>query len=62
MSEIKVVFKKMERVGFDQKKFDRKVNRYAKQLMKDNGYSESEAKTIATKYYNIYKDQFIIWG
>lgn len=59
--EIKVTFKKMERVGFNQKKFDKDVNKYTKELIK-KGYSEGEARNIAIRYHNIYKDQYIIWG
>ena len=61
MTEITVTCKKLEKVGFDQKRFGRKVNSYAKELQKKKGYSPAEAKEIATKYYNIYHDQFYIW-
>lgn len=61
MTEIKVTCKKLEKIGFNQKKFDKDVSRYTKQLQK-KGYSFEEAKDIATRYHNIYHDQYYIWG
>ena len=58
--EIKVTFKKMERVGFDQAQYDKFVANHVRCFMRQ-GQTEEEAQESAESICSMYKHHFRIY-
>ena len=58
--EIKVTFKKMERVGFDQAQYDKFVANHVRCFMRQ-GQTKEEAQESAESICSMYKHHFRIY-